>query len=92
MVQDANASCLDAALDVLLAFADGYVKASEFSPELAPGVVAKGLSGRPGTITRAEAVILKFMEVIYTVILSIHGTDHCCVESGRTPMRNIYSA
>lgn len=67
MIQDANASCLDVALDVLLAFADGYAKASEFSPELAPGVVAKGLSGRPGTITRAEAVILKLMEVVHSV-------------------------
>lgn len=67
MIQDANASCLDVALDALLAFADGYAKASEFSAELAPAVVAKGLSGRPGTITRAEAVILKLMEVIQNV-------------------------
>ncbi|CAM9795466.1 unnamed protein product [Ectocarpus sp. 6 AP-2014] len=63
MVQDSNASCLDAALDALLAFADGYVKACEHAPELAPGIVAKGLSGRPGTVSRAEAVLLKFMEV-----------------------------
>ncbi|CAM9589224.1 unnamed protein product, partial [Hapterophycus canaliculatus] len=63
MVQDSNASCLDVALDVLLAFADRYVNASEHSQELAPGVVAKGLSGRPGTIARAEATLLKFMEV-----------------------------
>ncbi|CAN0487796.1 unnamed protein product [Ectocarpus sp. 12 AP-2014] len=63
MVQDSNASCLDAALDALLAFADGYVKAYEHAPELAPGIVAKGLSGRPGTVSRAEAVLLKFMEV-----------------------------
>lgn len=63
MVQDSNASCLDAALDALLAFADGYVKACEHAPELAPGIVAKGLSGRPGTVSRAEVVLLKFMEV-----------------------------
>lgn len=63
MVQDSNASCLDVALDVLLAFADGYAKAPELSPELAPAVVAKGLSGRPGTISRAEAALLKLMEV-----------------------------
>lgn len=63
MVQDSNASCLDVALDVLLAFADGYTKASELSSELAPAVVAKGLSGRPGTITRAEAALLKLIEV-----------------------------
>ncbi len=63
MVQDSNASCLDVALDVLLAFADRYAKASEHSTELAPVVVAKGLSGRPGTISRAEAVLLKLMEV-----------------------------
>ncbi|CAM9903323.1 unnamed protein product [Scytosiphon promiscuus] len=63
MVQDSNASCLDVALDVLLAFADRYVNASEHSLELAPGVVAKGLSGRPGTIARAEAALLKLMEV-----------------------------
>lgn len=63
MVQDSNASCLDAALDAVLAFADGYVKACEHAPELAPGIVAKGLSGRPGTVSRAEAVLLKLMEV-----------------------------
>ena len=63
MVQDSNASCLDVALDALLAFAENYTKASELTLELAPGIVAKGLSGRPGTMTRAEEALLKLMEV-----------------------------
>lgn len=73
MVQDSNASCLDVALDVLLAYADGYAKASELSTELAPAVVAKGLSGRPGTITRAEAALLKLMEVKTSTCTYIHS-------------------
>lgn len=63
MVQDSNASCLDVALEALQAFAESYVNASDHSAELAPGIVAKGLSGRPGTITRAEETLLKLMEV-----------------------------
>lgn len=64
MVQDSNASCIDVALDALLAFAENYINASEYAADLAPLVVAKGLSGRPGTITRAEEALLKLMEVM----------------------------
>lgn len=64
MTQDSNASCLDVALDALLAFGKNYVNAAEHSSDLAPGIVAKGLSGRPGTITRAEEVLLKLIEVM----------------------------
>ena len=63
MIQDSNASCLDVALDALLAFAETFAKASEYSADLAPGIVAKGLSGRPGTASRAEEALLKLMEV-----------------------------
>lgn len=63
MVQDSNASCLDVALEAILIFADTYNQASQHSSEVAPGIVAKGLSGRPGTVTRAEEALLKFMEV-----------------------------
>lgn len=65
MAQDSNASCLDVAFDALLAFGETYANAAEHSSELAPGVVAKGLSGRPGTVTRAEEVLIKFIEVRY---------------------------
>lgn len=65
MAEDSNASCLDVAFDALLAFGETYANAAEHSSELAPGVVAKGLSGRPGTVTRAEEVLLKFIEVMY---------------------------
>lgn len=63
MVQDSNASCLDVALDALLAFAENYAKASEYAADLAPATVQKGLSGRPGTASRAEEALLKLMEV-----------------------------
>lgn len=63
MIQDSNASCLDVALEAVLIFADTYNQASQHSSEVAPGIVAKGLSGRPGTATRAEEALLKFMEV-----------------------------
>lgn len=64
MVQDSNASCLDVALDALVTFTDRCCNAKEYSSELAPVIVVKGLSGRPGTITRAENALIKFMEVI----------------------------
>lgn len=63
MVQDSNASCLDVALEALFTFADTYSYASRLSSELAPGIVAKGLSGRPSTVGKAEAALLKLMEV-----------------------------
>lgn len=63
MVQDSNASCLDVALDALLAFAETFDKASEFSADLTPAVVSKGLGGRPATASRAEEALLKLMEV-----------------------------
>ncbi|CAM9401832.1 unnamed protein product, partial [Discosporangium mesarthrocarpum] len=63
MLQDTNASCVDGALDVLRVYADVCVEAAEHTPTLAPIVVAKGFSGRPGTVTRAEAALLKLMEV-----------------------------
>lgn len=68
MTQDSNASCLDVALDALLAFADTAANVREHSPELAPGIMVKGLSGRPGTITRAEGLLLKLIEVIWTLL------------------------
>lgn len=74
MVQDSNASCLDVALDALLVFAGNYANASEHSSELAPGIVAKGLSGRPGTITRAEEVLTKLMEVILSALVLFFST------------------
>lgn len=75
MVQDSNASCIDVALDTLLVFAENYVNASEYTEDLAPLVVAKGLSGRPGTITRAEEALLKLMEVMatsYFILCSVY--------------------
>lgn len=63
MVQDSNASCFDVALGALLAFAESFAKASEYSADLGPGIVSKGLSGRPATASKAEEVLLKLMEV-----------------------------
>lgn len=63
MVQDSNASCLDAALDAVLAFAEAFAKATDFSADLVPAMVTKGLSGRPGTASKAEEALLKLMEV-----------------------------
>lgn len=80
MVQDSNASCLDVALEAILTFADTYNQASQHSAELAPGIVAKGLSGRPGTVTRAEDVLLKLMEVcsiVFVVFVFVKAAVDC---------------
>lgn len=63
MVGDSNAACIDIALDALLVFADTYGSAGEHAAEVAPGVIAKGLSGRPGTAMKAEEALLKLVEV-----------------------------
>ncbi|CAM9113078.1 unnamed protein product [Choristocarpus tenellus] len=63
MMADSNASCMDAALDTLLVYAEICAQAPDQSLHLAPTVIAKGFSGRPGTISRAETALLKLMEV-----------------------------
>jgi hypothetical protein len=63
MVADSNAPCMDVAMDVVLAYADAAPGASAAAASLAGDIISKGFSARGGTPAKAEAALLKFMEV-----------------------------
>jgi hypothetical protein len=67
IVDDSNASALDAALDAALAFVEHARPAGLVGPRLAealvPKVINRALPGRPSTLKKGQALLLKLMEV-----------------------------
>lgn len=63
LLDDKNASCLDAALDAAMAFAEHCPSAAKSAEAVAPPVVANGFAARAVTAGKSEALLLKLMEV-----------------------------
>jgi len=63
MAKDSNANTLEAGLGALIVFADKSSSATSAISSLVPVIIDKALGGRPSTVTRAETLLLKLMEV-----------------------------
>ena len=67
-MNDSNAACADVALDAVLCYAEMAPAGSasdvrSTAESLAGDMIAKGFSARPAVAAKAEAALLKFMEV-----------------------------
>jgi hypothetical protein len=63
LLDESNASALDAALDAVLIFVDKGPWTPSLTEAIVPVLISKALPARPGTVKKANAVLLKTMEV-----------------------------
>lgn len=75
LLDESNASALDAALDAVLIFVDKGPWTPSLTEAIVPVLISKALPARPGTVKKANAVLLKTMEVHpHTAQLTIPDT------------------
>ncbi len=63
ILRDSNSSCMDAALEVAVMYADRCGNVGSKAEGIAKAVVAYGFSGRASTVSASETLLLKVMEV-----------------------------